>query len=90
MCRHEAYQAAFDMNRLSGDDPDRAIAYVGELMVRCKECGQRFVFKTTRGHETGVPEGIIADPTGTILYIPMEPEDEPTPTFTTPKKPSVH
>lgn len=91
MCLHMNYQASFDMTRLTGDNPMQAVAYIGELMVRCKDCMQRFVFKTApRNHEQGIPDSICASPNGLVLHIPVEPENEPTPTFVLPKKASIN
>lgn len=96
MCRHTNYQASFDMTRLSGDDESVAVAYVGELMIRCKDCGVFFQFKGVPVLEVGGDPGVPLSPVGVKQYhgvtltLPMEPMNEPTPTFSLPKKASVH
>jgi len=51
-CEHQAFLGDIEVNRLT-DMPtgSKVVAYIADIMVHCRDCGERFVW-------VGVPTGV--------------------------------
>ena len=79
-CYHPEFDAVVQVGRIGEDDPGNPMpgmptAFVAEVMIKCKPCGEQFVFD-------GVPAGLSFDAPATSLdgrelRAPCRPESLP-------------